>query len=95
MSIIAKSPWGNGVCERMVGMIKEGLGKVTAGGGVQKYDDVDCSSKKWSWNEGKFSSNQLVSGRNPILNLMGKNTPISLERSENGDRRDGTGKVCR
>ena len=79
----AGSPWSNGLCEKTVGILKESLRKMRD----EEVDDntalrwVVCA-RNCLMNNGGFSPNQLVFGKNPILpNLMGEesSSPASLE----------------
>ena len=85
----AKSPWSSGMCERMVGMVKEGLRKVKGERDVSRHMAMmwTVSAKNSLGMKDGYSPNQLVFGRNPNLpNLLGENTPSSLERGGEGRR---------
>ncbi len=83
----AESPWSNGLCERTVGLIKEGIRKMTEEENVKKEMALgwvvfakNCLSSK-----GGFSPNQLVFGRNPVIpNLVDEEgmSVVSMERGQ-------------
>ena len=93
LATAAESPWSNGLCEKTVGILKDSLRKM-------KDEEVNMSvALRWVvcarnclLNNGGFSPNQLVFGKNPALpNLMGDATssPASRERgTEEGVVRD-------
>ena len=67
----------------MVGMVKEGLRKVKGEREVSRHMAMMwmVSAKNSLGMRDGYSPNQLVFGRNPNLpNLLGENTPSSLER---------------
>ena len=85
LATAAESPWSNGLCEKTVGILKESLRK------MRDNEEVDLTiALKWVvsarnclTNNGGFSPNQLVFGKNPSLpNLMGEesSSPASRER---------------
>ena len=85
LATAAESPWSNGLCEKTVGVLKESLRK------MRDDEEVDLtialmwvvSAKNCLVNNGGFSPNQLVFGKNPSLpNLMGEESsnPASRER---------------
>ena len=85
LTTAAESPWSNGLCEKTVGIIKESLRK------MRDDEEIDLGSAlRWVvsarnslTNNGGFSPNQLVFGKNPSLpNLMGEDSssPASREK---------------
>ena len=85
LATAAESPWSNGLCEKTVGILKESLRK------MRDDEKVDLtvalrwvvSARNSLTNNGGFSPNQLVFGKNPSLpNLMGEesSSPASRER---------------
>ena len=85
LTTAAESPWSNGLCEKTVGILKDSMRK------MRDNEEVDLSiALKWVVsarnclvNNGGFSPNQLVFGKNPSLpNLMGEgsSSPASRER---------------
>ena len=81
----AESPWSNGLCEKTVGILKESLRKMREDEEVDSMEAlrwVVCA-RNCLMNNGGFSPNQLVFGKNPILpNLMGdeSSSPASREK---------------
>ena len=81
----AESPWSNGLCEKTVGIIKESLRKMKENEGVDEVLAlrwVVCARNSLM-NNGGFSPNQLVFGKNPsIPNLMADedSSPSSREQ---------------
>ena len=82
LATAAESPWSNGLCEKTVGIIKESLRKM-------REEEVELNlALKWVVsarnsliNNGGFSPNQLVFGKNPSMpNLMGDNTSSPASR---------------
>ena len=94
LATAAESPWSNGLCEKTVGILKESMRK------MRDEEDVSCKmALRWVVcarnclvNNGGFSPNQLVFGRNPALpNLVGEESsnPASREKgTEEGFVRD-------
>ena len=94
LATAAESPWSNGLCEKTVGILKESLRK------MRDDEEVDLaialrwvvSARNCLVNNGGFSPNQLVFGKNPSLpNLMGEesSSPASREKGlEEGIVRD-------
>ena len=94
LATAAESPWSNGLCEKTVGILKESLRK------MRDDEEVDLaialrwvvSARNCLVNNGGFSPNQLVFGKNPFLpNLMGEesSSPASREKGlEEGIVRD-------
>lgn len=89
MATAAESPWSNGICEKTVGILKESLRKM-------RDEEVDSNlALRWVVcarnclvNNGGFSPNQLVFGKNPILpNLIGEtgSSPASREKGMEED----------
>ena len=85
LATAAESPWSNGLCEKTVGILKESLRK------MRDNEEVDLeialrwvvSARNCLVNNGGFSPNQLVFGKNPSLpNLMGEesSSPASREK---------------
>ena len=81
----AESPWSNGLCEKTVGLLKESLRK------MRDDEEIDLdmalrwvvSARNCLVNNGGFSPNQLVFGKNPSLpNLVGEesSSPASREK---------------
>ena len=85
LTTAAHSPWSNGSCEKTVGIIKESLRKMKEEEGVDSMTAlrwVVCA-RNCLVNNGGFSPNQLVFGKNPALpNLMGEegSSPASREK---------------
>ena len=85
LTTAAHSPWSNGSCEKTVGIIKESLRKMKEEEGVDSTTAlrwVVCA-RNCLVNNGGFSPNQLVFGKNPALpNLMGEegSSPASREK---------------
>lgn len=81
----AKSPWSNGKCEKMVGLIKEGVSKLME----EEVSDSDIalswtvSAKNSLLMKSGFSPNQLVFGRNIRLNNLTGETKIPELNIEN------------
>lgn len=81
----AESPWSNGLCEKTVGLLKESMRKLKEEEGVDSevaLKWVVCA-RNCLVNNGGFSPNQLVFGKNPILpNLTGEDgsSPASREK---------------
>ena len=80
-----ESPWSNRVCERTVGIIKEGL-QVKGWENVSRHMMWTVEAKYGLGMREGFLLNQLVFGRNPIR----KNTPSVLERRGKVDYLRGT-----
>ena len=84
---MAESHWSNGVCEKMIGMVKEGLQKVKGKENVTRQMAMmwTVAAKNSLGMRDGFSPNQLVFGRNPNLpNLMPReNMPNSLDKESN------------
>ena len=75
LTTAAESPWSNGLCEKTVGILKDSLRKMRG----NEEMDIEIalrwvvSARNCLVNNGGFSPNQLVFGRNPSLpNLMGE-----------------------
>ena len=78
-----ESPWSNGLCEKMVGLLKETMRKIREeGGGSNKNIIINwaVSARNCLSNFGGYSPNQLVFGKNPILpNVNVDENPPMLE----------------
>ena len=90
LATAAESPWSNGLCEKTVGILKSSLRKMKEEGSVSLQIAlrwVVCARNSLV-NNGGFSPNQLVFGKNPALpNLVGEksSSPASRERGMEED----------
>ena len=85
LATAAESPWSNGLCEKTVGLLKESLRKMRDDGEVDLAIALRwaVSARNCLMNNGGFSPNQLVFGKNPSLpNLTGEvsSSPASREK---------------
>ena len=83
----AESPWSNGLCERTVGLIKEGMRKMVEEENIKKEMALGwvVFAKNCLGSKGGFSPNQLVFGRNPVIpNLVDEEgvSVVSVERGQ-------------
>ena len=81
----AESPWSNGLCEKTVGILKESMRKMRDDGELELGTTLRwvVSARNSLTNNGGFSPNQLVFGRNPAIpNLVGEggSSPASREK---------------
>ena len=85
LATAAESPWSNGLCEKTVGILKESLRK------MRDDEEVELgialrwvvSARNCLVNNGGFSPNQLVFGKNPFLpSLMGEKSSSPASREE-------------
>ena len=88
LATAAESPWSSGLCEKTVGILKESLRK------MRDNEEVDLgtalrwvvSARNSLTNNGGFSPNQLVFGKNPSLpNLMGEEGSSPASREEGSE----------
>ena len=80
----AESPFSNGMCEKMVGLLKDAVRKMESEceGGLEMLLYWAVSAKNCLHNQRGFSPNQLVFGRNPGLpNLQGETSISGLRDS--------------
>ena len=81
----AESPWSNGLCEKMVGLVKETMRKLKEDGITNKNIVLNwsVSARNCLNNRGGFSSNQLVFGKNPILPNVVEDESLSMMEEGN------------
>ena len=82
----AESPFSNGTCEKMVGLIKDAIRKMEADSNVDLETILywAVSAKNCLSNKGGFSPNQLVFGKNPGLpSLIEEMSPAGLRDTHN------------
>ena len=81
----AESPWSNGKCEKMVGLLKDAMRKMhdECEGNLETILYWAVSAKNALHNQRGFSPNQLVFGRNPALPDLQKDVNASGLKEEN------------
>ena len=81
----AESPWSNGKCEKMVGLLKDAMRKMhdECEGNLETILYWAVSAKNALHNQRGFSPNQLVFGRNPALPDLQKDVSASGLKEEN------------
>ena len=78
----SESPWSNGICEKWVGLTKDGLRKLKEEG-IPRHVALawTIAAKNSLIMKGGFAPNQLVFGRNTgVINLYEEATPVEGER---------------
>ena len=80
----AESPWSNGKCEKMVGLLKDAIRKMQdeCEGNLETILYWAVASKNALHNQRGFSPNQLVFGRNPALPDLQRDVKASELREE-------------
>ena len=85
----AESPWSNGKCERMVGLIKDTLRKMEedCDGDLETLLFWAVAAKNSLHNQHGYSPNQLVFGRNTALPDVQGETTVAQLRSHEGEEK--------
>ena len=89
LATAAESPWSNGQCERMVGLLKDSVRKMKEGLNRKVCLCWSESAKNCLYNSSDFLPNQLVFGKNTILpNITGN---VSIGEIEEGNESEMLG----
>ena len=84
LTTAAESPWSNGKCEKMVGLLKEGLRKMKEEG-CKDHRSALCwtiTARNRILRENGYSPNQLVYGRDMRLKSIDDiENPVNMELS--------------